>query len=94
VAASLASASEKDERLARAHQTFVQSRRDELATLIRREIRAGSLRPDLDPAWVVNVLIGPLYYERLVMHRRLSPDEVATHLDATLAILSFPAPTP
>lgn len=88
VAASLAAAAEHDEDLLTAHRRFVQSARETLADLIAEQIDAGTLRADLDPAWAVRVLVGPLYYERLVMHRALTRTEIDAHLDATLEWLT------
>ena len=88
VAASFAAAAEHDETLAAAHRTFVQSRRDELAALIAAHCAAGRLRPDLDTDWAVSLLVGPMYYERLVMHRAMTPEEIDTHLEATLRALA------
>lgn len=88
VAASLAAAAEHDEALAVAHRTFVQARRDELAALIADQCAAGRLRPDLDANWAVSLLVGPMYYERLVMHRAMTPEEIDAHLDATLRVLT------
>lgn len=88
VAAGLAAAAEHDATLAVAHRTFVQSRRDELAALIAQHCAAGRLRPDLDANWAVSLLIGPMYYERLVMHRAMTPEEIDAHLEATLDALT------
>lgn len=88
VAASLAAAAEHDQDLVTAHRTFVQGARDTLADLIGEQIELGALRADLDPAWAVRVLVGPLYYERLVMHRALTSAEVDAHLEATFGWLT------
>lgn len=84
VAASLAAAAEHDEDLAEAHRTFVRGAREDLAELIAQQVEAGTLRADIDPAWAVRILVGPLYYERLVMHRHLTKTEIDAHIDATI----------
>lgn len=88
IAASLAAAAEHDQDLVKAHRTFVQGARETLADLIAEQIAVGALRADLDPAWAVRVLVGPLYYERLVMHRALTSSEIDAHLEATLGWLT------
>lgn len=93
IAASLASTAEHDAELADAHRRFVQTARDNLSALIAEQIEAGILHRDIDADWAVRALIGPLYYERLVMHRSLSDAEIETHIDTTMAILADPAPS-
>lgn len=41
----------------------------------------------VDSHWAVNLLVGPLYFERLVMHRQLSRPLLKNHLDRTLDLL-------
>ena len=88
VAAGLAAAAEHDDTLAVAHRTFVQSRRNELAAMIADHCAVGRLRPNIDPNWAVSLLIGPMYYERLVMHQAMTPDEIDAHLATTLRALA------
>lgn len=93
IAASLACTAEHDEELAVAHRMFVQAARENLAGLIAEQVGAGTLRAGIDPDWAVGVLIGPLYYERLVMHRGLTDTELEAHIATTMAVLSPPPPT-
>lgn len=88
VAASLAAEAEHDEDLAVAHRQHTQARRDELASLVEQAKRAGQLPDSIDAHWAVNLLVGPLYFERLVMHRQLSRRLLMDHLDRTLQLLT------
>lgn len=87
IAAGLAAAAERDPALAGAHRTFVQSRRAEVAALLSDAIEAGELDQGTDTEWATALLVGPLYYERLVMHRPMPDDEAAEHIDRVLSLL-------
>lgn len=87
LAASLAAAAERDDTLARAHQVFVQHRRDEVAALLVEAAAGGELSAGIDPQWATALLVGPLYYERLVMHRALSEADASEHIDRVLTLL-------
>lgn len=86
--AGLAAAAEHDDALAVGHRTFVQSRRKELAALIADHCAAGRLRPTIDRKWAVSLLVGPMYYERLVMHQAMTSDEIDAHFATTLRALA------
>lgn len=87
VAASLSLAADRDPVLAAAHADFVDTRRALARDRVRAAIGDGTLHGDLDVDWVVDVLIGPLYYRRLVRHDLLDVPAVDRHVDQVLAAL-------
>ncbi len=86
IAASLASVAERDGDLARVHRDFVELRRTHVATLVGDAVAAGELSK-VDPQWATALLVGPLYYERLVMHRPMTVAEACDHIDGVLTLL-------
>src|SRR5579859_4020203 len=46
--------------------------RDRAIRLVRKGIREGVFRPDIDPSLVVDTVIAPVIYRRVVLHQDLS----------------------
>lgn len=92
IASDLAAAAERDPALANAHRDFVQSRRNDVERLLGNAIDDGDLDTSVDPTWATALLVGPLYYERLVMHRPMTDADVTRHIDRTLHLLGAMPP--
>jgi AcrR family transcriptional regulator len=87
IASSLAAAAEHDEALADAHRAFVQNRRRDVERLLQAAVDQGALHHGLDVRWATSLLVGPVYYERLIMHRPMTDHDLALHIERTLALL-------
>jgi AcrR family transcriptional regulator len=55
---------------------FLWPRRQEAYATLRRGIRRGELRKDIDPDLVLDSLYGPIYMRFLIRHDRLTPEFV------------------
>ena len=55
---------------------FMMPRRQEAYTILRRAIRRGELRRDVDPDLLLDSLYGPIYMRFLIRHDRLTTDFV------------------
>jgi hypothetical protein len=73
--------------LAEVHSRYVAGRRQHVAALLHRAQTRGELPDSLDADWAVSLLVGPLYYHRLVLHRALSAEHVTSHVRQTLTLL-------
>jgi len=71
----------------------VASRRQHVVELLRRAQDRGELPDSLDAEWAVSLLVGPLYYHRLVLHQALSAEHVTDHVRQTMALLRAAAGT-
>jgi AcrR family transcriptional regulator len=63
---------------------FLAARRNGMLVVLRRGIERGDLRADADLDLVVDLLVGPLYYRRLVSGMPLTPEYAAAVVDAVL----------
>ena len=57
-------------------ERFLMPRRREAYSTLRRAIRRGELRRDIDPDLLLDSLYGPIYMRFLIRHDRLTPDFV------------------
>ncbi|MDP9443041.1 MAG: TetR/AcrR family transcriptional regulator [Actinomycetota bacterium] len=87
ISGSLAAAAEHDEALAEVHRRYVLSRQKSVIAPLQEAQRRGELPYSLDLEWAVDLLAGPLYYQRLVLHEPLSDDQVAVHVRGVVTLL-------
>lgn len=74
-----------DPELAEAFRTrYLAERRGMTCEVIARAIEEGDLDAELDPGFVVDLLIGPLYYRLLLGHDDVDPDVAERVLDRLL----------
>jgi len=76
VAAILAAGQSDKDLIAAFRERFLWPRRREAYETLRRGIRRGELRKDIDPDLVLDSLYGPIYMRFLIRHDRLTPDFV------------------
>ncbi len=81
LAPALIEASERDTEFRALTKPFLDSRRKPLRDRIRRAIRAGELSSDTDTELLVALLVGPLFYRRLITHQPVT-DAVAHQIVA------------
>ncbi len=87
IAAGLAGAAEHDSALAAVYRRYVAGRRKYVIDLLHDARERGEFPDSLDLEWVAGLFAGPLYYHRLVLHQPLDGEEVAAHVQRTLALL-------
>jgi len=80
----LIAASVRDENLRASLDEYIRYRRQPLHTILSRGIERGELAADADVEVLIDVLIGPFVYRRLLSHDRLDDDFVARLLGAVL----------
>jgi len=73
VSAILAAGQSDKELIASFRERFLWPRRREAYQTLRRGIRRGELRRDIDPDLVLDSLYGPIYMRFLIQHDRLTP---------------------
>lgn len=76
VSAILAAGQSDKDLIAAFRDRFLRPRREEAYVTLRRGIRRGELRKDLDPDLVLDSLYGPIYMRFLIRHDRLTPEFV------------------
>lgn len=76
VSAMLAAGQADPTLLAAFRERFMMPRRQEAYTILRRAIRRGELRRDVDPDLLLDALYGPIYMRFLIRHDRLTPQFV------------------
>ena len=81
VSAILAAGQSDQDLIAAFRDRFLWPRRHEAYVTLRRGIRRGELRKDIDPDLVLDSLYGPIYMRFLIRHDRLTP-EFVDHLCA------------
>ncbi len=86
----LAEASSRDPELAGVHREFVALRRRHLVAAIDRAAARGDLRPGLDPSLVADLVVGPMFYKKLVHHECPDADYSASLLELVLAAITPP----
>lgn len=69
------------------YRNFVDGRRREVRRLVRAAITSGALRGDTDADDLIDALVGPLFYRRLVRRVPTSRRWTDAHIDAVLARL-------
>jgi AcrR family transcriptional regulator len=87
IAGSLAAAAEHDPELAEVHSRYVAGRRQHVVALLQHAQTRGELPDSLDADWAVDLLVGPLYYHRLILHEALTAEHVKAHVRQTLTLL-------
>ena len=81
VSAILAAGQSDKDLIAAFRDRFLWPRRHEAYATLRRGIRRGELRKDIDPNLILDSLYGPIYMRFLIRHDRLTP-EFVDHLCA------------
>ncbi|HEV2500283.1 MAG TPA: TetR/AcrR family transcriptional regulator [Terriglobia bacterium] len=76
VSAILAAGQSDNDLIAAFRERFLWPRRQEAYATLRRGIRRGELRKDIDPDLVLDSLYGPIYMRFLIRHDRLTPEFV------------------
>jgi AcrR family transcriptional regulator len=76
VSAILAAGQSDRELIAAFRERFLKPRRREAYETLRRGIRRGELRRDIDPDLLLDSLYGPIYMRFLIRHDRLTPEFV------------------
>jgi AcrR family transcriptional regulator len=76
VSAILAAGQSDRDVIAAFRDRFLWPRRKEAYATLRRGIRRGELRKDIDPDLVLDSLYGPIYMRFLIRHGRLTPEFV------------------
>jgi AcrR family transcriptional regulator len=84
----LIDAAERDAEIASLLTHFTAQRRRPLRTAISRAIERGELPPDRDLDLIEDLLLGPLFYRRLLSRRPITPEFTKTTTDALVAALS------
>ncbi|MFC7625891.1 TetR/AcrR family transcriptional regulator [Microlunatus sp. GCM10028923] len=79
IAAALAS-----ETAATALTAFLDDQNRRAAIVITDAIERGDLPPTTDPTALIERLVAPLYYRRLILHRPVTPEELTAAARATL----------
>lgn len=76
VSAILAAGQEDEELIAAFRERFLMPRRREAYATLRRGMRRGELRKDIDPDLLLDSLYGPIYMRFLIQHARMTPQFV------------------
>jgi len=76
VSAILAAGQSDPEVIAAFRERFLMPRRREAYETLRRGVRRGELRRDIDPDLLLDSLYGPIYMRFLIKHDRLTPEFV------------------
>jgi hypothetical protein len=76
VSAILAAGQTDKDVIAAFRDRFLWPRRREAYATLRRGVRRGELRKDIDPDLVLDSLYGPIYMRFLIRHDRLTPEFV------------------
>ena len=61
-------AAERHDEFARLHREFVLDKRELSLAVVRRGIARGEVAADTDPEAMIDVVVGPLFYRRLISH--------------------------
>ena len=83
--AALVDGAERDPELARLHVEHGATRRAPARALFEAAVARGELPATTDPDLAVDLVVGPLFYRRLLVHQPVTASYVATVVDAVLA---------
>ena len=83
--ASLVDAAERDPELGALHVAHGAVRRAPARSLVHAAVERGELAPGTDPDLVVDLLVGPLFYRRLLAHEQVTASYVESVVDTVLA---------
>jgi TetR/AcrR family transcriptional regulator, regulator of autoinduction and epiphytic fitness len=75
---------ERDPRLREFRHRYSAHRRQSLAALIARGVADGEFRAGVDPELAAQVLLGPLFYQRLMTSEPFDPQRVGDLIDMVL----------
>jgi TetR/AcrR family transcriptional regulator, regulator of autoinduction and epiphytic fitness len=75
---------ERDERVREFHHRYSAERRQALSDLIARGVELGEIRSDIDPELATTVLLGVIFYRRLMTDRPFDPDQAAQLVELAL----------
>ena len=89
---SLVDASERDADLRELHRGYVCARREVAVDLLRRAVERGEVRAGVDPSLVADLLAGPLFYRRLVVHEQLDEAYAERLVDLVIAAVGAGVP--
>lgn len=81
---SLVSAAQYDPAVREFHHRFSSSRRQVLVEMVAEGIAAGEFSSELDPELSAELLVGPLFYRRLMSHTPFPPSDVPNVVRAVL----------
>ncbi|MBZ5737467.1 TetR/AcrR family transcriptional regulator [Nocardioides mangrovi] len=82
---SLMAHAQANDEFAATYRTLHEHWREPMLEAVRRGIRRGELREDVDPHLLVDLLLGLQWYRLLVGHRRVTGAQAAASVDTVLA---------
>jgi len=88
--ASLGVAAEHNADAATIYNRSARRCRDSVAEFIRRGQRGGGIPKALDSEWMTDLLVGPIFMNAIVLHRPMTDEEIATHVNRTFAAVVRP----
>ena len=86
---SVIGAAARDRRVREEHGALTRGRRAAAAEVVRRGVERQEIDADVDPADVIELVVGPLYYRLLMTKEPVSPDDVAALVDRALRALQL-----
>jgi hypothetical protein len=81
---SLIDAAARDPEVREQKRTYVAQRRDHARGILTRLVEAGRIEPGRDLSLLVDQLVGPLFYRRLLAHLPIGDDYIDGLIAATL----------
>lgn len=81
---------ERDPTLADTHAALTARQRTPLLNVIASAQARGEIRPDTDPELLADMIVGPLFYRRLVAHKELREDLAESLVTTVLDLASSP----
>lgn len=89
---SLVDAAERDADLRQLHRDFVCTRREVGVGVVRRAVERGEVRGGVDPELVADLVAGPLFYRRLLVHEPADAGYVDRLVDLIVAAVAAGVP--
>jgi AcrR family transcriptional regulator len=83
----LIDAAERDPELARLLADFTAKRREPLHAAVRRAVERGEIGADCEPGLIDGLLLGPLFYRRLLSRQPITADFAERVVDAVLTVV-------
>jgi len=62
--------------------------RDSVAEFVRRGQRGGVVPKALDPEWITDLLVGPIFMNAIVLHRPMTDEQIVTHVNRTFTLIT------
>jgi AcrR family transcriptional regulator len=78
-------ASTRDPELTELRRSIGRRARSAYEQVIRRAIERGEVEPNVDPRLLIDMLISPFLYRRMIDHSRVRPADIHPVIDAVLA---------